>query len=108
MQESVVQVFALVNGHAAILTGLPVEDSIDGNERTTKDGTSNQESSARRLRRCGSSRSLLVVRSTASAARSLESIAGGCGCDARCEEVGRGLGLDVEASDGCGVAESSL
>ena len=83
VQEGVVQVFALVDGHAAVLTSLPVEDSIDGDKGTTKDGTSNQKSSAGRLRRCHDG-SLLVVRATTC---SLEGIAGG-GSDARREEVG--------------------
>lgn len=39
MQESVVQVGSFEGGHTAIVAGLAVEDEVDGQESSAKDGT---------------------------------------------------------------------
>lgn len=43
MKEGIVKVLALVDGHATVIAGLTVEDDIDGDERTAKDGAADQQ-----------------------------------------------------------------
>jgi hypothetical protein len=63
VKEGVVQVGALVRGHTAVLTRLPVEDQVDGQQRATKQGAA-VEQPLRRIALCygvDHGRSLLLI-----------------------------------------------
>lgn len=61
MQEGIVEVLALIDGHAAILPRLPVEDGIDGHERAAKDGAADEQLAQARPGK-GATRLLLGLR----------------------------------------------
>jgi hypothetical protein len=98
VQEGVVEVLALKGRHAAVLSGLAVEDGVDGDERTAEDGTADQEPAHARL---------VGLRRVRVAAVGSEGVARQAGAhrrgrrNARREEAEAGLGrLLVEASHG--------
>lgn len=111
VQEGVVQILALVDGHAAIFTGLAVEDGIDGDEGTAKDGAAHEQLAGGGRAGGGGlllPRRLLVVRTGAGAAESVEGAARGGRRDARGEEARRRLGRGVQVSDGRGGSQGRL
>lgn len=95
MQKGVVQVFPLIDGHAAILPRLPVEHHVDRNERTAKDGAADEHPShiALAARDRLLARRLLTIRALASAAaHECISSRRRRRRDSRCEEPGARLG----------------
>lgn len=99
MQKGVVQVLPLIDGHAAILSRLPIEHHVDRHERTAKDGAPDEHPSHIALAAHDRllARRLLTIRTLAGAAAH-KRISSRRRRDSRCEEPGARLGRGVQAS----------